>query len=88
MFILIEILIHVIRCVSFQLNTTEIVLWFLSIFFISASSLVLNDYIDIESNNINAPERPLPAGLVTERDVVLISILVTMLGFITGYLIS
>jgi geranylgeranylglycerol-phosphate geranylgeranyltransferase len=69
-------------------TTTEIVLGFLSIFFISASSLVLNDYFDIESDKINAPERPLPAGLVTERDVVLLSILVTMLGFITGYLIS
>jgi geranylgeranylglycerol-phosphate geranylgeranyltransferase len=70
------------------LTTTEIVLGFLSIFFISASFLVLNDYFDIESDKINTPERPLPAGLVTERDVVLLSILVTMLGFITGYLIS
>ena len=67
---------------------TEIVLGFLSVFFISATSLILNDYFDIESDKINAPERPLPAGLVTERDVVLLSIVVTMLGFITGYLIS
>jgi len=57
-------------------------------FFISATSLNLNDYFDIESDKINAPERPLPAGLVTERDVVLLSIVVTMLGFITGYLIT
>ena len=69
-------------------TTTEIVLGFLSIFFISATSLILNDYFDIESDKINAPERPLPAGLVTERDVVLLSIVVTMLGFITGYLIT
>ena len=61
---------------------------FLSVFFISATSLILNDYFDIESDKINAPERPLPAGLVTERDIVLLSIVVTMLGFITGYLIS
>jgi geranylgeranylglycerol-phosphate geranylgeranyltransferase len=69
-------------------TTTEIVLGFLSVFFISATSLILNDYFDIESDKINAPERPLPAGLVTERDVVLLSIVVTILGFITGYLIS
>jgi geranylgeranylglycerol-phosphate geranylgeranyltransferase len=69
-------------------STTEIVLGFLSVFFISAASLILNDYFDIEIDRINAPERPLPAGLVTERDVVLLSIVVTMLGFITGYLIS
>ncbi|WP_048140444.1 UbiA family prenyltransferase [Methanosarcina horonobensis] len=66
----------------------EILLGFLSFFFISAAALILNDYFDIESDKINAPERPLPAGLVTERDVVLLSIAVTMLGFITGYLIS
>jgi geranylgeranylglycerol-phosphate geranylgeranyltransferase len=69
-------------------STTEIVLGFLSIFFISAASLILNDYFDIEIDKINAPERPLPAGLVTERDVILLSIVVTMLGFIAGYLIS
>lgn len=69
-------------------STTEIILGFLSIFFISATSLILNDYFDIEIDKINAPERPLPAGLVTEQDVVLLSFVVTMLGFITGYLIS
>lgn len=69
-------------------TTTEIVLGFLSIFFISATALILNDYFDLETDKINAPERPLPAGLVTEQDVVLLSIAVTMLGFITGYLIS
>ena len=69
-------------------TTTEIVLGFSSIFFISAAALILNDYFDVESDKINAPERPLPAGLVTERDVVLLSIVVTMLGFITSYLIS
>ncbi len=68
-------------------TTTEIVLGFLSIFFISATSLILNDFFDLEIDRINAPERPLPAGLVTEREVVLLSIVVAVLGFITGYLI-
>lgn len=69
-------------------TATEIVLGFLSVFFISATSLVLNDYFDLEIDKINAPDRALPAGLVTERDVVLFSILLTLLGFITAYLIS
>lgn len=69
-------------------SVKEILLGFLSVFFVSATSLILNDYFDIESDKINAPERPLPSGLVTERDVVLLSIVVTILGFITGYLIS
>lgn len=57
-------------------------------FFISATSLILNDYFDLEIDKINAPERPLPAGLVTERQVILLSIIVAVLGFITDYLIS
>lgn len=69
-------------------TAAEIVLGFLSFFFISAASLILNDYFDIESDRINAPERPLPSGLVTELDVILLTIAVAMLGFITGYLIS
>lgn len=67
---------------------TETILGFLSVFFISATSLILNDYFDVESDKINAPERPLPAGLVTKQDVVWLSIAVTALGFIAGYMIS
>lgn len=63
-------------------------LGFLSIFCISATALILNDYFDLETDRVNAPERPLPAGLVTKQDVVLLSIGVAMLGFITSYLIS
>lgn len=66
----------------------EIVLGFLSIFLISAAALILNDYFDLETDKINAPERPLPVGLVTGSDVVLLSIAVTVLGFTTAYLIS
>jgi len=65
-----------------------LVLGFLSVFFISATSLILNDYFDIESDKINAPERPLPAGLVSKRDVVVLSIIVTLLGFIASAMIS
>jgi geranylgeranylglycerol-phosphate geranylgeranyltransferase len=66
----------------------EIALGFLSIFCVSATALILNDYFDIEIDRINSPDRPLPAGLVAPRDVVIFSIIVTLLGFCTGYLIS
>ncbi|WP_410507499.1 UbiA family prenyltransferase [Methanosarcina hadiensis] len=69
-------------------TTAEIVLGFLSFFFISAAALILNDYFDLETDKINALEMPLPAGLVTGSDVILLSIAVTILGFITGYLIG
>lgn len=66
----------------------EMLLGFLSVFFISATSLILNDYFDFESDQINAPERPLPAGLVTRRDVLWLSSLITWLGFITSAMLG
>ena len=66
----------------------EAFLGFSSVFCISAAALILNDYFDIESDRINAPERPLPSGLVTKRDVVLLTIAVTLLGLLAGAFIS
>jgi geranylgeranylglycerol-phosphate geranylgeranyltransferase len=66
----------------------EMVLGFLSVFCISAAALILNDYFDIESDKINSPQRPLPSGLVTERDVVLLFVVVTIIGFVTASMIS
>jgi geranylgeranylglycerol-phosphate geranylgeranyltransferase len=37
---------------------------FLCGFLLSASALITNDYFDIEVDRINAPQRPLPAGIV------------------------
>lgn len=66
----------------------EMALGFLSVFLISATSLILNDYFDLESDRINAPERPLPSGVVTKREVVFLSIAVTVLGLLAGGLLS
>ncbi|MCB9423249.1 MAG: UbiA family prenyltransferase [Ardenticatenaceae bacterium] len=63
-------------------------LGFGSVFCISASALILNDYFDIESDQINAPQRPLPSGMVTPRDVIVLSVVVTLLGLTLSYLIS
>lgn len=66
----------------------EMLLGFLSVFCVSATSLILNDYFDIEIDRINAPERPLPSGLVTKNEVLALSIAVALLGFIAGFIIS
>jgi len=69
-------------------SLNEIVFGFLSVFFISASALILNDYFDLESDKINAPERPLPSGLVTRPEVAALGIGVTLLGFTASALVS
>jgi geranylgeranylglycerol-phosphate geranylgeranyltransferase len=69
-------------------RAADLVLGFCSIFFISATALILNDYFDYEVDKVNAPERPLPAGLVTKRDVVILSVVVALLGMACSALIS
>ena len=61
---------------------------FMSFFFISATALILNDYFDVEIDRINAPSRPIPAGLVTRSQVLILSIVVALLGFVSSYVIS
>lgn len=65
-----------------------LVLGFSSVFFTSAAALILNDYFDVESDKLNAPDRPIPSGLVTKQDVLILSIVVTLLGILASALIS
>ncbi len=67
---------------------SQLVLGFSSIFFLSAAALILNDYFDVEIDRINAPERPLPSGLVSKQEVVLLSIIVALAGLFISALIS
>lgn len=56
----------------------------LSVFCISAGILVLNDIIDIETDKINAPHRPLPSGLVSPYE----AFLLTASLFVSGLILS
>jgi len=66
----------------------QILLGFLSGFFISSSALILNDYFDIESDKINAPTRPLPSEKVKPSEVILLTIITTAIGLVAALLIS
>ncbi|NLE02671.1 MAG: UbiA family prenyltransferase [Fibrobacter sp.] len=61
---------------------------FFSIFCLSATALILNDYFDIETDRINSPDRPLPSGMVTKSEVIILSIIVALAGFFFSMLIS
>lgn len=61
---------------------------FLSVFLISASILVSNDYFDIETDKINAPDRPIPAKLVTPTEALSFSTILLILGLALSYYIS
>ena len=61
---------------------------FASVFLISASILVLNDYFDVETDRINAPERPIPSNLVSPIEALFFSLLLLFGGLILSYLIG
>lgn len=61
---------------------------FLSVFSISASILVSNDYFDVETDRINAPHRPIPANMVSPSEALFFSIILLLLGFALSYLVG
>jgi geranylgeranylglycerol-phosphate geranylgeranyltransferase len=61
---------------------------FLSIFLLSASILVLNDFYDIETDRVNAPDRPIPRGAVSSSGARLFSILLLSAGLLLGALLG
>lgn len=61
---------------------------FICIFLISGAALILNDYFDLEVDKVNAPDRPLPSGIVSPSEVIILTIIVSASGIIMSYFIS
>jgi geranylgeranylglycerol-phosphate geranylgeranyltransferase len=49
-------------------------------FLLSGSALFTNDYFDLEVDRINAPQRPLPAGILTPAEVMALGLGTALLG--------
>lgn len=55
-------------------------LGFLCGFALSSAALILNDYFDYEVDLINHPNRPLPSGAVTRKEVIGLTAVTTLVG--------
>ncbi|MCA9873918.1 MAG: geranylgeranylglycerol-phosphate geranylgeranyltransferase [Ardenticatenaceae bacterium] len=55
---------------------------------ISAAANAWNDYMDIEIDKINQPQRPLPSGMVSPRAVLIFAVLAASLSLIIAAMIS
>ncbi|HEY9152844.1 MAG TPA: UbiA family prenyltransferase [Anaerolineales bacterium] len=66
----------------------EALLGFMCGFFISGSALVSNDYFDLEVDKVNAPERPLPSGVISPSEAIILTILATMIGLAASLVIG
>lgn len=66
----------------------KILLATLATFFISAAANAWNDYLDIEIDKINQPQRPLPAGMVTPRAAWCFSLVMTTISLVLAVFIN
>lgn len=66
----------------------QMLLGFVSVFFISGSALVLNDYFDLEVDKVNMPERPLPSGMLSPSDALYLTGFAILAGLTASLLIS
>ena len=69
-------------------SLSELFLGFMWGFFLSASAMILNDFFDIEVDKINAPDRPLPSGLISPTTAVIFTAVITLLGLIVSFFIN
>ncbi|AFZ69991.1 4-hydroxybenzoate polyprenyltransferase-like prenyltransferase [Caldisphaera lagunensis DSM 15908] len=63
-------------------NLYSLLFGFLTGFFISASSMVFNDIMDIEIDKINNPNRPLPSGKIKIRNAYTMFYLFSIIGLL------
>ncbi len=69
-------------------STRELFLGFIWGFFLSGSAMILNDYFDIEVDKINAPQRPLPSGLISSKAVIVFTTIITVIGLVASFFIN
>jgi geranylgeranylglycerol-phosphate geranylgeranyltransferase len=62
----------------------QVLLGFLTLFFISGSANISNDYFDREVDRINLPSRPLPSGRISVRELLVLFVLFTAAGLTTA----
>ena len=63
-------------------------LGYLTGFFLTAASMVINDYYDLEIDRINNPKRPLPAGIVSLTEAKFFALLCVVAGLIAAFSIN
>ena len=63
-------------------------LGFLCGLLLSASALITNDYFDLEVDKINAPKRPLPAGLLSGPEAMALGLLAGLFGLAAAWILN
>ena len=54
----------------------------LAVFLITGAGNAINDYIDVESNKLNKPKRPIPSGRISRRKALAFSVVLFAIGIL------
>jgi geranylgeranylglycerol-phosphate geranylgeranyltransferase len=65
-----------------------VVYGFLTGFSLTAASMAINDYYDRKIDAINEPSRPIPSGLVSSFEALVLAVLLSAVGFVFAVLVS
>lgn len=66
----------------------EVLLGFMVGFTLSGAAMISNDYWDLEVDRVNHPERPLPSGMVTARELWVLVAIFSLAGFAAAGLLG
>ena len=64
--------------------------WYLSLasVFLYAGGVVLNDVFDLEVDRIERPERPIPKGIVSQRNAAIFGAILLIIGVLLAFLVN
>jgi len=69
-------------------DSTTLLLIFFSMACISSAGFSINDYFDKESDAVIKPKRPIPSGMLSSKQVIVISVFLFSLGLLLAFLIN
>jgi len=69
-------------------DASTLILIFFSMACISSAGFSINDYFDKESDAIIKPKRPIPSGMLSSKQVIVISFFLFSLGLLLAFLIN
>jgi geranylgeranylglycerol-phosphate geranylgeranyltransferase len=61
---------------------------FVTGFMLTAASMTINDYYDRAIDAINEPHRPIPSGIVSEKEALVFFFFLSLVGFVFAYFTS
>ena len=70
------------------ISPEQMVLIFFSMAFITSAGFAINDFFDRESDAVIKPKRPIPAGALTLKQVIVVSSVLFAAGLIMAYFIN